>query len=321
MNKKILSEIDIMKYLLDYKRGVVISEQKIILNESGKICQAILDSVSLFRGKIIGITLDSKEFVTAVKNTVKSYDNLQKVNKCLEDNGYKSLESLVNFVVHDTKDEKYWLGELDKHFKNYEMNTNFSGKKQGTVAAPKVPKAPTPTIVSNKDGWENVYKYYKITPKRVKEDDKIYEYIVIEDGGKKYILYGYGDVYSVTPRSYLDAWEWVNNKPNLNLPKVTNQASGYATGDDCDDEFCNNNKILGPGSRGKCVKDVQYYLLNSGLVDEIQLTKDLEGCKNSREDCDGIYGRETEKAVRMFQKKSQIRVDGRVGCQTYDYLY
>jgi hypothetical protein len=36
MKKNILNEINQMKYLFDYKKGVVISEQKIILNE-GKI--------------------------------------------------------------------------------------------------------------------------------------------------------------------------------------------------------------------------------------------------------------------------------------------
>lgn len=62
--------------------------------------------------------------------------------------------------------------------------------------------------------------------------------------------------------------------------------------------------LLRYGSRGESVKWVQERLVNAGAVLDV----------------DGIYGKKTEAAVRAFQKKAGIQVDGIVGKDTLGHL-
>ncbi len=68
--------------------------------------------------------------------------------------------------------------------------------------------------------------------------------------------------------------------------------------------------ILKRGDRGLPVRLVQFYLSFIGLVDE-----DLEEI-----DIDGIFGPATEQAVKEFQKKYGLAVDGIVGRQTWNKI-
>lgn len=67
-----------------------------------------------------------------------------------------------------------------------------------------------------------------------------------------------------------------------------------------------------PMMRGDDVKWVQTYLVYHGFLE----TNNLEGKSN----IDGIFGNDTDLAVRKFQKQSNITVDGKVGMVTKAYL-
>lgn len=68
-----------------------------------------------------------------------------------------------------------------------------------------------------------------------------------------------------------------------------------------------NNKFIDFGDRGELVKKIQYQLMSHGF------SLPLYGN-------DGIFGAETEKAVREFQKYKNILVDGIVGPITLEKL-
>src|SRR4051794_520572 len=64
--------------------------------------------------------------------------------------------------------------------------------------------------------------------------------------------------------------------------------------------------LLRPGATGDAVRDVQHRLHHAGL--------DLAG------DPAGVYGPATEHAVRAFQERRGLRVDGICGPQTWSSL-
>jgi peptidoglycan hydrolase-like protein with peptidoglycan-binding domain len=344
MNKKILNEIEQMKYMFGYKRGVVISEQKHLLNE-GKIediVKGLKNASTTWQGT------KEQDFANSLRK-ISNWDEYNKVDELLRGSGDMGLAGLI-FDEFDagSKDDQYWLKEFDKHFKNIGLSTTFSSGKQGKIQppnqevatpqnspenrpAPGEPSGSAPAKpkenVTDKEGWNEIVKHYNATPESYEFDgEKIYirERIKITDNGKEYFLENSGEISSTKTNRYIGEWSWENNKPVLNFNyKVTKPASGFVSGDEevnCGDEFCTNKKVAGRGATGYCVKSIQFYLLNSGLVDGIQLTKDLVACKSNMTNCDGVYGRETEKAVRKFQKESGISVDGIVGCETWTYL-
>jgi hypothetical protein len=342
MNKKILNEINQAKYLFGYKRGVVISEQKHLLNE-GKIEDIVK---GLKDASLVWTGTKEQDFANSLRK-ILTWDEYSKVNELLAN--YLGLSGLIfNEFNPKNKDDQYWLKEFDKHFESIGFSTSFiSGNRnvrppnqevatpqnspenrpdpgEPSGSAPAEPKENEP----DQEGWNEIVEYYNATPESYELEfgDKIHIYkrIKISDNGREHFLENVGDITSIKTKRGVGKWSWENNKPVLNFNyKVTNSASGFVSGDeevDCYSEFCTNKKVAGRGATGYCVKTIQYLLLNSGLVDGIQLTKDLEACKNSKEGCDGVYGRETEKAVRKFQEESKISVDGIVGCETWGYL-
>lgn len=113
-------------------------------------------------------------------------------------------------------------------------------------------------------------------------------------------------------------WSWDGSKPVIEGGyefQPTKKPSGYAT---TIEDITTGNKILGLGSRGDLVKQVQYR-----LVDWWEVLPEI-GCKadpKSEQDCDGIYGEKTKKAVRDFQKKSGAKsTEGNVGKETLTLL-
>jgi peptidoglycan hydrolase-like protein with peptidoglycan-binding domain len=341
MNKKILNEIQQAKYLFDYKRGVVISEQKHLLNE-GKIEDIVK---GLKNASATWAGTHEQDFANSLRK-ILTWDEYTKVNELLAN--YLGLAGLI-FDEFDTKDkdDQYWLKEFDKHFASIGLSTSFiSGNRnvrppnqevatpqnspenrpdpgEPSGSAPEKPKENMP----DKEGWNEIVKHYNATPESYELEDVkkilIYKRIKISDNGKEYFLENNGSILSILNRS-IGEWSWENNKPVLNINyKVTKPASGFVSGDEevsCHEEFCTNKKVAGRGATGYCVKEIQSYLLYSGLVDGIQLTKDLDACKSDFTNCDGVYGIETEKAVRKFQQENNITVDGIVGCETWGYL-
>ena len=96
---------------------------------------------------------------------------------------------------------------------------------------------------------------------------------------------------------------------------------GFVSDSDTDwSAVLESNKIMGLGSKGPLVQEVQQSLIKNGDADGLTITKDTEGCKIDSEKCDGIYGRQTQKAVIKAQQRLQIAVDGVVGNETYNAL-
>ena len=67
-------------------------------------------------------------------------------------------------------------------------------------------------------------------------------------------------------------------------------------------------KVLTKGSKGKQVKALQYLLL-------------ANGCKLPKYGADGSYGNETVAAVKEYQKKYGLTIDGHAGQQTLTHIY
>lgn len=345
MNKNILNEINVMKYLFDYRRGVVISEQKKVLSESVWPIDQIAAGL---KAGARGAGTKEQYFAQWLRGLV-TFQDIKDINKYFSERGDMSLEELIydEFDADDDEDQ-YWLKKFDEHFADKGIKTNFLSGQQGPIEDPgaevpdprtapelqsdpsevfgSAPSSGTNTpIIKNKAGWDEIVKHYNATPyDKTWKDNGVYKLIDITHDDKKFILRNDGQILNFRANKKMGDWSWENDEPVLTFDyKVTNPATGFVSGDPeggCQDEFCTNKKVAGRGATGYCVKMIQSMLLNSGLVDGIQLTKDLDACKNNFNDCDGIYGRETEKAVRKFQEENNISVDGIVGCETWGYL-
>jgi peptidoglycan hydrolase-like protein with peptidoglycan-binding domain len=346
MNKKILNEIDQMKYLFGYQRGVVISEQKKVLNE-GKIENIVK---GLRDASLVWSGTKEQDFANNLRK-ISNWDEYNKVDELLRKSAMMGLSGLI-FDEFDpgSKDDQYWLKEFDKHFKSIGLSTTFASGKQGKIQPPNQEVATPQNSPENtpgpgepsgsapakpkqnaekKEGWDEITKHYKCTPKTTESeyDDfiEISEYCQITHNGKDYYIYDIGTFSTVKHPRFMGHWSWKDDKPVLEFSyKSTKPATGFASGDEgveCRDEFCKNKKVAGRGATGECVKEIQNLLLKSGLVEGIQITKDLEACRSDVKSCDGIYGRETEKAVEKFQKETEIGVDGIVGCETWGNLF
>lgn len=84
-----------------------------------------------------------------------------------------------------------------------------------------------------------------------------------------------------------------NNSPSTPSTNTTSPFSEYSP---------NQAPILRVGSQGQAVKDVQALLSQQGLY---------------RNAPDGVYGSQTQAAVRQFQQSQNLPVDGIVGPQTW----
>lgn len=82
-------------------------------------------------------------------------------------------------------------------------------------------------------------------------------------------------------------------------------------GKDAQLKIVTSAKPLSRGSTGTGVAQVQDLLASIGF----QLPKSM-----SKKGADGVFGAETEQAVRDFQQKNGLKVDGFVGPQTLDML-
>lgn len=190
-----------------------------------------------------------------------------------------------------------------------------------------------------KKNWENVKDYllkYGFPPDIPyagwEYDDKNHSVAVFDNNGsqippeKGYYIYFYpsGEVHV----NYIDknnniidkktTWEWDGTKPiipdgyKINY-KPTTQSKGQAK---TEQDILSNNKTLKLGNKGELVKSIQSALFKkidwAGVVTN-------PGCKSDN-DCDGVYGKNTKKAVEEYQRKNKLNVDGEIGRQTYIYL-
>ncbi|MEC4818061.1 MAG: peptidoglycan-binding protein [Scytonema sp. PMC 1069.18] len=81
-----------------------------------------------------------------------------------------------------------------------------------------------------------------------------------------------------------------------------------------------NKPVLKVGSVGDTVKELQSLLLNYGMYVYVD---DFTGAcvYPGREVIDGVFGPKTEAAVKMFQGKMFLVIDGIVGDKTWRVLY
>lgn len=86
-------------------------------------------------------------------------------------------------------------------------------------------------------------------------------------------------------------------------------------GDDLCDILC-GKKQAKFGSNGPVVQEIQHALNKCGFNVEKQGGGINEACKTSVQGCDGLFRKETQKAVEEFQKAMGLTVDGAVGYRT-----
>lgn len=112
-------------------------------------------------------------------------------------------------------------------------------------------------------------------------------------------------------RMYNDEINWLYSKVKVNTPVIITTTSksfvsiatsnGFKVSNSTAPVNVNNSQILKKGSRGSAVKELQRQ-----LTDLDYNTKGI----------DGVFGSNTEKAVRQFQKDHHLVVDGVVGPAT-----
>lgn len=91
----------------------------------------------------------------------------------------------------------------------------------------------------------------------------------------------------------------IEDEPNLELPKWQTMQTDLP--------------LLKPGACGAPVKNAQRLLIGHGYCCGGQIV-------NGREEPDGDFGGKTEEAVRAFQERFGLAVDGEIGCQTWAAL-
>ena len=325
MNKKILNEINEIKYLFDYKRGVVISEQSPPSAEADKIISA-LNNASEWTPSHGGTS--EQDFTNAIRK-INSVDLFKQIDKKIQG----GLQELINneFDVSN-KGDKYWLNQMKNHFSSIGVNMGFtnnnvsvSAPDEVTAPAAAAPAAKTPSIVV--DNWEDVKKYYKdkqnVDPEKKEDDTNTWETLTVTENGRIYILNTYSNNLRGKDNNYVrGTWSWDGTKPVFSLYKTSRkETTGYVNDTDTDwSDAIGNNKVIGLGATGPLVKELQKALIVGGYADGLTITKDMEGCKSDVEKCDGIYGEQTKKAVIKAQQDLEIDDDGVVGRETYDAL-
>tara|TARA_B100000900_G_scaffold302944_1_gene261511 strand:+ start:6192 stop:6893 length:702 start_codon:yes stop_codon:yes gene_type:complete len=103
------------------------------------------------------------------------------------------------------------------------------------------------------------------------------------------------------------------------------QESSVGKIDRGDNDFCLiqcNIKHARNGSNGDMVKKIQHLLDNNGFNVPKEGGGILEGCMKDYRECDGLFRKETKKAVEEFQRKYGVvlKVDGIVGPKTYELM-
>lgn len=171
-------------------------------------------------------------------------------------------------------------------------------------------------FVEKVDATDNNTIYERLKIKSKKPTDLDCEIYFWNDGDSKKVNCGksiniYGE------------WGWESNKPKLKFEKVTKNATGYVDSSDTDwKSVTENSELVGVGSKGPLVKKIQHYLVTNGYSGTTgPITTDVEGCKTDEAKCDGEYGKNTKEAVEKFQKDEELHIDGIVGIQTYHAMF
>ena len=355
MKNIITEELGYMKYLLGYKRGVVISEQEIgeaptnpPVSQKEKNAQ---EAYKLMIDGAAGAGTNEQNIIDGL-NKVHNLEELVRLFTLFADKktGYSSFTDMIRGEFSKGDELNKIIARLNK-FK-FNIKTNIDGDKFPIIkftpitkpltdAPPAAPAAPASPEQENKEHYDDVVNYY------TDNKDQNWEFVenVVEtyDGIKfdtikvkstnqsdsdSYMnLYDDGEVYfwnkgQGTGKSR-GTWEWDGTKPVIKFKDISKNASGYVQDTDTDwSAVTEDNKIIGLNAKGPLVKQVQQKLIKYGYSGTTSgsVTTDVQGCKDDVEKCDGIYGPTTKEMVKEYQKDNGLSVDGIVGQQTYDSL-
>ena len=353
MKNIITEELGYMKYLLGYKKGVVISEQ---VGPPKPVSQKEKNVKAAYQSMISGASgmgTDPQKIVNGL-NMIKDKKELDRLLTLFQDNqtGYDTFGKMIKgeFGSGNQND----LNKITAKLKSFGFK--YTGKETpDTFRTPKFtpttkpltatpPSAAPPAVPesTNKANWEDVVKYYegnkdpnwKFDEKGKDEwDSQMKETIRVsstdtndddagirffDDGTVHYIKLGRGEsvVYST--------WEWDGTKPVIKFKDISKNASGYVQPTDTDwSAVTEDNKIIGLNAKGPLVKDLQHWLIYQGYSGNTgnPITTDVAACNDDIEKCDGVYGKSTKEMVKQFQKDNGLAVDGIFGKQTYGALY
>lgn len=359
MKNIITEELGYMKYLLGYKRGVVISEQEIgeapvnpPVSQKEKNAQA---AYQLMIDGASGWGTDPQYIIDGL-NKIKDTKELNRLLTLFQDNktGYKTFGEMIKGEFESGNQND--LNKITSKLKS--LGFAYTGKETpDTFRTPKftpitkpltdtppaaAAAAPAKTESTNQDNWDDVVKYYKGNKDpnwkfdkmgKLEDDETIFEYVLVystdpNDTDSHMKIYDDGDVYiwnrgQGTGRSR-GTWEWDGTKPVIKFKDISKNASGYVQPTDTDwSAVTEDNKVIGLNAKGPLVKQVQQKLIKFGYSGTTSgsITTDVESCKGDVEKCDGIYGPTTKEMVRQYQKDNGLAVDGIVGQQTYDSLF
>ena len=324
MKNIITEELGYMKYLLNYKRGVVISEQ----NTS----QQTADDI--FWNKLVKYFKDNKDPNWKINeggdNFVQTIIDKEKIGDIshiiLSDKSDPNTKMVV-FKITETRALCYKTKLDSDAVPEFQVYVSGNLTWDGTKFVI--------DFKENKENWENIVKYYSNNMDPNWKNFEAFDFCRyiegkstdVNDSDAEITLYSNGNVIIENKgqkNSFITTyWEWDGSKPVFKFKDITTNSPGYVQ--ETDTEFSaitEDGKIMNIGSKGELVKEVQSTLINSGYSGDTgtPITKDIEGCKEDSNKCDGIYGKSTKEMVKQYQTDIGLTVDGIVGKQTFDAL-
>jgi hypothetical protein len=286
MKKQLLNEINEMKYLFGYKRGVVISEQSTTTGPPGPDWNPVSES-----------NKDKKaaEGYEVKQDSSKRWYYKTKVPPTSSPAPVTSTTAAPSSSTQSTDDADY-----SKIVKYYSGNTdaNWTFVSAGTL-----------------DDNGKIYDKIKVKTKDTAKNGNDCHMNIFDDK----------DVYKnycKKSKTVRGKWSWDGDKPTFTWDSsITKSSPGYVSDTDADfSAVTDDNKIMGLGAKGSLVKKVQNFLASNGYTGET-FTNDIQACATDVNSCDGIYGVKTKNMVKKFQEDAEIKVDGIFGEQTYDAMF
>jgi len=347
MKNIITEELGYMKYLLGYKKGVVISEQvrpPKPVSQKEKNAQA---AYQLMIDGASGMGTNPQKIVNGL-NMIKDKKELDRLLTLFQDNqtGYNTFGKMIKGEFES--DNQNDLNKITAKLKSFGFK--YTGKETpDTFRTPKFtpttkplttapPAAAAAPVQKNKENWEKVIDYYKKNKDKnwkfihevlATEDSPIPEYVYVKstdpNDSDSFMNIYYSGLVQIGDRGTRSSlasseWEWDGTKPVIKFEDISKNASGYVQPTDTNwSAVTDDNKIIGLNAKGPLVKQVQHALIKVGYSGTTSgsVTTDVVGCKDDVEKCDGIYGPTTKEMVKQFQKDNGLAVDGIVGQQTY----